>query len=838
MPTTRPTDLITVTRLGHTFKASRRTVAWLDYAVAQLAKDHPSAQLVIIQTCYNTGVAASAGTHDYDACFDLRITGMPGSTVDAQWLAGQQWLRAHGFWCWWRHTGTWAAASEWHFHGFVAPADGRAFATKVGEYVDGGVTRYGHAIASSQIADFRNHAFGLANEHTAGSDRTWYPANLGSTIFDYDAWHKTHPWPQDPQDEVVAILNIATANLCEQPEHDKTVAADLAKIIDAKVDVAAIQEAGPAAYQDAIAKTSLGHTRLKAEHSTPIVWAKGSVLAAGKMSETVLTKATPGVCKTRYIARQPLHVAKDAKRHKFIARSTHFVPRAWNSKGNATPPRPKAAEAADQPRRQRLWNAGNKVLNAGILADAKAGNPQVLGTDQNRNRISALPKQVAGYKVTTVSHGLDWLYFVDGRDYRWEVVSHTTVATHSDHAVLVAQVRLIKRATPQPPATTITKEKQMPLARLGKRDPRPFDPARDLVLDKHLDTSKKAIAALPATFGWNQVKGVNWKMFLNDQLGDCTAAGVAHAVMLERKVTTGKTPVITNNQVRTFYSATSGYVPGDESTDNGAYEVDVLNAWQTDGFAGHKITAHGVIDWHDTAAVKQAIATLGFVYIGLQMPKAWLTGPATWGVPKTKAASEIEGGHCVILIGWDTTGFWLVSWGQVYKITYAAFTKYCDEVHGVVSDDWVAKNGISPTGLNLAGLLTDLAELDNGLPPSSAAATAADPVEEGVVTELIDGVEQWAEGLVYRIPSRTWRSIGSSVVYGLGAAALAAAGAAWKHLSGTDITEAAIAAFLGGTVLKHLPGGSAVTPAELIAIEGKILADVEHLIATRQGTVA
>lgn len=58
------TDIITATRLGHTFKASHRTVAWLDWLIADLARAFPRSRLVMFQSCYNTGVAASAGTHD------------------------------------------------------------------------------------------------------------------------------------------------------------------------------------------------------------------------------------------------------------------------------------------------------------------------------------------------------------------------------------------------------------------------------------------------------------------------------------------------------------------------------------------------------------------------------------------------------------------------------------------------------------------------------------------------------------------------------------------------------------------------------------------------------
>lgn len=190
-----PTDLITVTRLGRTFKASRRTVAHLDYTIAAFARKFPKARLVIIQPCYNTGVAASAHTHDYDAVFDFGFAGsFPGLTAARKWRRFSIFMRNHGWGGWWRHTGSWAAPSEWHFHGFTLPADLLHFATRVGTYIDGGLSSEGRVTASSQLADYLGGALGLAGQHKNGSDTAWRPKNLRSRVFDYDRWVRANPW--------------------------------------------------------------------------------------------------------------------------------------------------------------------------------------------------------------------------------------------------------------------------------------------------------------------------------------------------------------------------------------------------------------------------------------------------------------------------------------------------------------------------------------------------------------------------------------------------------------------------------------------------------------------
>lgn len=191
---THPGDLITVTRLGHAFQASRRTVAHLDWTIKRLRRRWPHARLIIIQTCYHSGVEASAGTHDFDACFDFRIVGLP-------WPLAQRFLRNAGWAAWWRHTGEWAPKDAWHIHAVSIPpglagrdvtaaevgAAYRRQGMKVGKYIDGGVTTEGYPFTSSQVRDFFHRSTGLAERHADGQDTGWFPPNIAKTIYVYNA---------------------------------------------------------------------------------------------------------------------------------------------------------------------------------------------------------------------------------------------------------------------------------------------------------------------------------------------------------------------------------------------------------------------------------------------------------------------------------------------------------------------------------------------------------------------------------------------------------------------------------------------------------------------------
>ena len=151
---------------GRKFKCSKRTAAHLDRTKARLKKkaqhDKRSYSLKIIQGSYNTGVEASAGTHDFDACLDVEIVGM-------SWFDAQRWLRSHGWAAWVRVPPTFS----YHIHMISLPPYKTNFVSKVGLYVPG------------QVTDYYAHRSGLVG---SAYDNTWHPENIKNTIFNYNAY--------------------------------------------------------------------------------------------------------------------------------------------------------------------------------------------------------------------------------------------------------------------------------------------------------------------------------------------------------------------------------------------------------------------------------------------------------------------------------------------------------------------------------------------------------------------------------------------------------------------------------------------------------------------------
>jgi hypothetical protein len=155
------TEVITFDFGGKTFRTGRRTAAHLLWTQKRLDKKHPGARIRVIQPSYNTGVPESAGTHDKDAVLDVEIEGLG-------WWEGQRFLRESGWADWYRYPPTFS-----EHHHMISLGYGDA---PVGVYVPG------------QVDDYYRHALGLKGQHNSGADDSWFPADIKSTIFDYQAW--------------------------------------------------------------------------------------------------------------------------------------------------------------------------------------------------------------------------------------------------------------------------------------------------------------------------------------------------------------------------------------------------------------------------------------------------------------------------------------------------------------------------------------------------------------------------------------------------------------------------------------------------------------------------
>lgn len=183
----------------------------------------------------------------------------------------------------------------------------------------------------------------------------------------------------------------------------------------------------------------------------------------------------------------------------------------------------------------------------------------------------------------------------------------------------------------------------------------------------------------------------------NDSLGDCTIAGLAHAITVYRGLI-GKQEIMPKQNVIKLYMHLTGGI------DSGLNELDVLNYWQSTGVARDKILAFASVGVKNHTHLQQAIQLFGGVYLGFQVQQnciqefdarqPWTPGPLT------------QDGHAVFAVAYDSTGVTVLTWGNTQKATWAWWDECVDEAYVILPPE-AKQPGFSP-GFDFAQLEADL----------------------------------------------------------------------------------------------------------------------------------
>jgi hypothetical protein len=297
--------------------------------------------------------------------------------------------------------------------------------------------------------------------------------------------------------------------------------------------------------------------------------------------------------------------------------------------------------------------------------------------------------------------------------------------------------------------------------KLGKRQAA-FD-RRTLMLARYMTA---ALPAPPSSVDWSH--GItDFGMMCNDRLGCCTIGAVGHAVQTWTVNALGRETTVPDSTILEYYEKWDGYNPADPSTDQGGVELDVLNDWRQQEFSGVSLDAYvavelgtrdsgqGASEPEAPLPIAQAIWLFGGAYIGIELPIR-AQKQDVWDVPANPGPEDEPGswgGHAVYLVGYDlpvappvappvaqallpvdgaaqpaapTNGrtqpgvavlptLTCITWGAPKKMTLAWFEKYCSEAYALVSKDWLAATGLSPSGFDLAALEADLKEVTSGV---------------------------------------------------------------------------------------------------------------------------
>ena len=237
---------------------------------------------------------------------------------------------------------------------------------------------------------------------------------------------------------------------------------------------------------------------------------------------------------------------------------------------------------------------------------------------------------------------------------------------------------------------------------------------RTLCLGKYLKydhvCQPPQLPPVPAAFDWSEPL-TNLQMWDNDKVGDCTCAAFANALAVWC-ANTGREFNVTTADVLAMYSAVSGYIPGDETTDTGCDPLDVLNYLRKTGLAGHKIGAFLAVN----PVLPQEICIAGYLgmgtYTSVALPLSAQT-QTVWDVvdgPSGRVGSW--GGHEVWTPGVDTIGTESVlTWATKISMTSAFARKYADLRYVLISPDQLNGVGQTPYNINLDQLRADLEQV-------------------------------------------------------------------------------------------------------------------------------
>ena len=211
------------------------------------------------------------------------------------------------------------------------------------------------------------------------------------------------------------------------------------------------------------------------------------------------------------------------------------------------------------------------------------------------------------------------------------------------------------------------------------------------------------------------------QMYLNDSLGDCVIAAMAHASgVLTGNATNGAPLILTAAQIDSLYSAIGGYVPGDPSTDNGCDIQTALNYWGVNGLLpstteAHKIQGYLAINPANISEIQLAIFLFENLIFGVDLPDSWVNPfPSVSNFVWTPEGEPDENnGHCFTGYAFNKLGVSISTWALEGLITYPAIAQYCassnqGELYTALSQDSIiTAKSRAPNGFDWTQLLAD-----------------------------------------------------------------------------------------------------------------------------------
>jgi hypothetical protein len=206
-------------------------------------------------------------------------------------------------------------------------------------------------------------------------------------------------------------------------------------------------------------------------------------------------------------------------------------------------------------------------------------------------------------------------------------------------------------------------------------------------------------------------------VYLNDIEGCCVISAMAHITGVFTANACGAPLMFKSADLNRLYSAIGGYVPGDETTDNGCDELTALNYWAQFGLfpdSSHRSVGYISVNPLDIIELRTANWLFENLFLGMELPDEWISPfPNTSGfIWDIAGEPNPDNGHAVAAVGCSKDGIIISSWGLLGTLTFAAARKYLlpptGELYAVLSNDIINKAmKKAPNGFDWTQLLAD-----------------------------------------------------------------------------------------------------------------------------------
>jgi hypothetical protein len=192
----------------------------------------------------------------------------------------------------------------------------------------------------------------------------------------------------------------------------------------------------------------------------------------------------------------------------------------------------------------------------------------------------------------------------------------------------------------------------------------------------------------------------DWGMLGNDQYGDCGVAGLEHVFMAAAKDVNNTETFPTDEQ------AVSYYLKYTKGQDTGVVLSQYLAYVRKNGYYGKKVQAYAPVAVHDVPTLQTAVWLYDAVYTGITVTDQMMTDfddDKPWTMESTEG--EVDGGHCVPIVGYDSQYLYIVTWGKIQPVAYPAWHQMSSEAWAIMVGELSVGDG---HGINWAALEADL----------------------------------------------------------------------------------------------------------------------------------